>query len=154
MHSTVGTEPMSDRAIAWAELILSVLPATVTWAMFTPAMVIVGAKSLNSASVPFLEGLRLPLVLAGGFAGLLTLWSLVLPVAVGRHTASRLGSWRVLGLVLGLVACAAFMAGILNDPMLPSYSAGQWLIVYVAVSPVAVACHRVAAAAVRREVSR
>jgi len=142
VSSVAGNHQSSVRAVAWAEIVLSLVPATIIWAMFTPAMVIMGSKELQRASSPVSAKLFLPLILFGGLAGLSALWFLVLPVALGKRRVSRCGAWSVLGLALGLVGAGTFLARMVSDPKFPSQGAGLWFLAYVAVSAIVVACHR------------
>ena len=125
---------LTPRQLAWIEIVLGVLPPTIVWALFVPAMLVIIAKFQSTASTT-----ALAILLIGGGAGLFALWSRLLPIALGKErTSAATAGWRVAAIAGGLLASAVCLIAAFGQRD-NVHGPGPWLIALVALAPAAVA---------------
>lgn len=125
---------LTRRQVAWIEIVAGVLPPTIVWAMFVPAMVFVLAKLQSTVST-----VAFAILLIGGGAGLFALWSLLLPVALGRQRSDEPpAGWQGPAIAGGLLATTVCLVAAfaqrdnIHGPI-------PWLIALAAAAPAVVA---------------
>jgi hypothetical protein len=118
------------RLVAWAELLLSVVPASVF-------LVFMAAWLGQQAGVLLL--VYSPLFV-GGLAGIVALWAALLPRALGHQPSEQMSCRHFVSLATGVLV-ALFVLGLLTNA--PDWSKpdhyGLWI--YLIASPVLVAVH-------------
>jgi hypothetical protein len=125
--------------LAWLEILLCVLPSTAGWAWGFVAALGLCVASMRASDGP--ATVLTALILAGlgcALFGLCSLWSLLLPRALGRHRRRVLRHWHWAGLSAGLVASGIGLIELLSSS---SNERSRFLLAWLYSGPVLVGLH-------------
>lgn len=124
--------------LAWVEILLCLVPASAGWLFGFVLTVLMAIKILATGQPGAL--VLVVLILLGMFAalaGLVVLWRLLLPLALGREKIGPLPHWHVAGLAAGVMASGVGLILLVMGSLDRRATLWAWLFA----SPVVVAVH-------------